>query len=71
MNGGCGTRCTARTTPRTLKELWAHVRANGLYSEEIDIDDLGHARRLLSDKYEIHDFDLDGIVRIEGPGAAS
>jgi hypothetical protein len=51
---------------KTLKELWAHVRANGLYSEEIDIDDLGHARRLLSDKYEIHDFDLDGIVRIEG-----
>ena len=51
---------------RTLKELWAHVRANDLCSEEADVDDIGSARRLLSPKFEIHDFDACGLVRVEG-----
>jgi hypothetical protein len=48
---------------RTLDELWAHVRANDLCSEATDVD---HARHLLDSKFEIHDFDIDGVVRIEG-----
>jgi hypothetical protein len=51
---------------RTLKQLWAHVRANDLCSEETDVDDVDHARRLLDPRYEIHDFDIDGVVRVEG-----
>jgi hypothetical protein len=51
---------------QTLKELWAHVRANNLCSEETDVDDLEHARSLLDPRFEIHDFDIDGVVRIEG-----
>ena len=51
---------------RTLDELWAHVRANDLCSELTDVDDVDHARRLLDSKFEIHDFDIDGVVRIEG-----
>ena len=47
---------------RTLKALWAHVRANDLCSEETDVDDL--ARRLLSPRFEIHDIDI-GVVRVE------
>ena len=50
---------------RTLKALWAHVRANDLCSEETDVDDLAHARRLLSPRFEIHDIDIDGVVRVE------
>jgi hypothetical protein len=51
---------------RKLKQLWAHVRANDLCSEETDVDDVDHARRLLDPRYEIHDFDIDGVVRVEG-----
>jgi hypothetical protein len=40
--------------------------ANDLCSEETDVDDVAQARRLLSPKYEIHDFDACGVVRIEG-----
>lgn len=50
----------------TLTELWAHVRANGLCTERTDVNDVAHARRLLSPRYEIRDFDIDGVVRIEG-----
>jgi hypothetical protein len=50
----------------TLKALWAYVRAKGLCSEEIDVDDVTSARRLLNPRYEIHDFDACGVVRIEG-----
>ena len=48
---------------KTLKELWTYVRANDLCSEETDVDDVASARRLLSPKYEIHDFDACGVVR--------
>jgi hypothetical protein len=51
---------------RTLKELWTHVRANDLCSEETDVDDMALARRLLSPRFEIHDIDIDGVVRVEG-----
>lgn len=51
---------------KTVKELWAHVRANDLCSEETDVDDVDHARRLLDPRFEIHDFDIDGVVRVEG-----
>jgi hypothetical protein len=51
---------------RTLKQLWTHVRDKDLCSEKIDVDDVDHARRLLAPRYEIHDFDIDGVVRIEG-----
>jgi hypothetical protein len=51
---------------KTLKELWAHVRSNDLCSEETDVDDVVHARRLLNPRFEIHDFDVDGVVRVEG-----
>jgi hypothetical protein len=51
---------------KTLMALWAHVRANDLCSEETDVDDLVHARRLLSPRFEIHDIDIDGVVRVEG-----
>jgi hypothetical protein len=51
---------------RTLKELWAHVRTHDLCSDEVDPWDVDHARRLLDPDFEIHDFDQDGIVRIEG-----
>jgi hypothetical protein len=51
---------------KTLKELWAHVRANDLCSEQTDIGDVASARRLLRPKYEIHDFDACGVVRVEG-----
>jgi hypothetical protein len=50
---------------RTLKALWAHVRANDLCSEETDVADLAHARRLPSPRFEIHDIDIDGVVRVE------
>jgi hypothetical protein len=50
---------------RTLKELWTHVRANDLCSEGTDVDNVDHARRLLDPRFEIHDFDIDGVVRIE------
>ena len=50
---------------KTLEALWAHVRANDLCSEETDVDDLTHARRLLSPSFEIHDIDIDGVVRVE------
>jgi hypothetical protein len=51
---------------RTLKELWAYVRTKDLCSEETDVGDVDHARRLLDPKFEIHDFDIDGVVRVEG-----
>jgi hypothetical protein len=51
---------------KTLKDLWAHVRANDLCSEQTDIGDVASARRLLRPKYEIHDFDACGVVRVEG-----
>jgi hypothetical protein len=50
---------------RTLKELWTHVRANGLCTEETDVDDIHSARRVLNPLYAIHDFDACGVVRIE------
>jgi hypothetical protein len=46
---------------KTLKELWAHVRCNDLCSEETDIDDVVHTRRLLSPRFDIHDFDTSGL----------
>ena len=55
---------------RTLRALWAHVRANDLCSEETDVDDLAHARRLLNPRFEIHDIDIDGVVRVEAPPPA-
>ena len=36
-----------------------------LCSEETDVHDLAHARRLLSSRFEIHDIDIDGVVRVE------
>jgi hypothetical protein len=51
---------------QTLNDLWAHVRTHALCSEETDPKDVGHARRLLDPNFEIHDFDQDGVVRIEG-----
>ena len=51
---------------RTLKELWGHVRAHDLCTVEADVDDVAAARRLLSPDFEIHDFDIDGVVRVEG-----
>ena len=48
----------------TLKEFWAYVRANGLCT--VEADDIAHAGRLLSPDFEIHDYDIDGVVRIEG-----
>jgi hypothetical protein len=42
------------------------VRSNDLCSEETDVDDVVHARRLLNPRFEIHDFDVDGVVRVEG-----
>ena len=50
---------------RTLKALWAHVRASDLCLEKTDVADLAHARRLLSPRLEIHDIDMDGVVRVE------
>jgi len=50
---------------KTLEALWAHVCAKDLCSEETDVDDLTHARRLLNPRFEIHDIDIDGIVRVE------
>jgi hypothetical protein len=40
------------------------------FSEETDVDDLAHARRLLSPRFEIHDIDIDGVVRVEAPPPA-
>jgi hypothetical protein len=51
---------------KTLKELWAYVRSNDLCSEDTDVDDVVHARRFLDPRFEIHDFDIDGVVRVEG-----
>jgi hypothetical protein len=50
---------------KTLEALWAHVRAKDLYSEETEVDNLAHARHLLSPRFEIHDIDIDGVVRVE------
>ena len=55
---------------RTLRALWAHVRANDLCSEETDVDALVHARRLMNPRFEIHDIDIDGVVRVEAPPPA-
>jgi hypothetical protein len=55
---------------RMPKEPWAHLRANDLCSEETFVDDADHARRLLDPRFEIHDFDIDGVVRTEGRAAA-
>jgi hypothetical protein len=49
----------------------AGVRANNLCSEETDVEDVDHARRLPDPRYELHDFDIDGIVRGRGPRAAA
>lgn len=51
---------------QSLKELWAHVRANDLCTEATNVDEIDHARRLLDPRFEIHDIDIDGVVRIEG-----
>jgi hypothetical protein len=51
---------------KTIKALGAHVRANDLCTVADDVDDIAHARRLLSPDFEIHDYDIDGVVRIEG-----
>jgi hypothetical protein len=56
------------STEKTLNDLWAHVRANDLCSQGTEVDDVASARRLLSPRYEIHDFDACGVVRIEGRG---
>jgi hypothetical protein len=43
----------------TEKEVWTHVRANGLCREEIDREDL-EPRRVLFPDYEIHLCDGEG-----------
>jgi hypothetical protein len=43
----------------TEKEMWTHVRANGLCSEVIDREDL-EPRRVLYPDYEIHLCDAEG-----------
>jgi hypothetical protein len=51
---------------KTLKELWSYVRKHDLCSEQVDVTGMADAQKLLSDKYEIRDLDIDGVVRIEG-----
>jgi hypothetical protein len=43
----------------TEQEIWVHVRAQGLYSEVIDREDLD-PRRILHPDYEIHFCDVEG-----------
>jgi hypothetical protein len=43
----------------TEQEIWVHVRAQGLYSEVIDREDLD-PRRILHPDYEIHFCDAEG-----------
>jgi hypothetical protein len=43
----------------TEREIWVHVRAQGLFSEVIDREDL-EPRRILHPDYEIHLCDARG-----------
>jgi hypothetical protein len=43
----------------TEREIWVHVRAQGLWSEVIDREDLD-PRRILDPDYEIHVYDARG-----------